>query len=331
MKIHQVVASLSNTTSPVAMSVWGSVADRLSAMTTGWGLGLGKLASGSGQVAGEDALLHGSSSTWGKLLGLQTVSMASGSSSGPWQLGFEPGFGDLRNRFYWIIAVLVLLFVGEFSLEDTFDCISRTQAHTSVVAAVTNPNESSFRTHLTELSFRRHLGYFRSDDDASPTPAEHDELLPETNGNASAHKDTVEMPPIAPFRFANHVSLCLRTPPLQYKTMLFFSLAFTSPLAPPMFLPDLVTTPLGRKHCSNVPRENVVLFIGYFGHWVNLGMIPRKAEWMYRLAFTDGKDKGRKKSVLERPGVLGLRAISQKDETLRSTSELFLFFTKTQG
>ena len=174
-----------------------------------------------------------------------------------------------------------------------------------MTAGITNPNEMSFRSHLTELSFRRHLAYFRSSDDSLP---EDDSALPEANG----HVPEV-VAPVAPFRFASHVSVSLRTPALHYRTLCFFSLALTSPLAPPIFLPDLAPTPTGRK-CP-WPREQMVLYIGYFGYWVRLGMFPRRLEWVWRL-FTDGpKDKGKRKSLLEKPGVMGMRAISTKEDT----------------
>ena len=186
------------------------------------------------------------------------------------------------------------------------------------VAAITNPNETSFRSHLTELSFRRHLAYFRSSSDDTSL-SEDDALSGEASGQSTtqAHAPihtpyASEIAPVAPFRFASHVSVSLRTPPLHYRGLFFLSLALTSPLAPPIFLPDLAPTPTGRK-CP-WPKERVVLYIGYFGYWVRLGMFPRRLEWVWRL-FTDGpRDKGKRKTLLDKPGVMGMRAITSKEE-----------------
>lgn len=191
-----------------------------------------------------------------------------------------------------------------------------------VTAAVTNPTEASFRSHLTELSFRRHLADIRqSDVDApsSPTSNHEDGSSPSSSGDVSLgqtsnhHLAGSETPPIAPFRFANHVAISLRTPPLHYKTLFFLSLALTSPLAPPAYLSD--PTPLNKKHSAPLPRERNVLYVGYLGHWVVVGQIPRKVEWVWRLLTDGSREKGRKKAaLLDRPGISELRSIATKDE-----------------
>jgi len=174
---------------------------------------------------------------------------------------------------------------------------------------ITNPTESSFRSHLTELSFRRHLVDIRSSDDSSA--GEDEPHVPST-----PRKDHgTDTPPIAPFRFANHVAISLRTPTLLYKTFLLFSLAITSPLSPPPFLSD--PSPVSRgKHASGQPRrDRTVVFFGFMGHWTFMGQVPRQAEWVWRHATEGGREKGGKKVAASVcAGVMEMRAVPGKEE-----------------
>jgi predicted nucleic acid-binding Zn-ribbon protein len=169
--------------------------------------------------------------------------------------------------------------------------MNRTFAH--VTAALTNPSESSFRSHLTELSFRRHLAGAEP-----PAPIR-------------------EITECAPFRFANHVAISLRTPTLLYKTLWLFSFAFTSPLGPPAFLSD----PPPKK--GTVPRDRIVVWVGYLGHWTPVGMVPRKVEWAWRLVMNQRQKKK------DRPGVMELRAVNdgvlpkiRKSDSISNLAEL---------
>lgn len=168
---------------------------------------------------------------------------------------------------------------------------------------MTNPNETSFRSHLTELSFRRHLVDIRSDEHSTDTPS-NDDVKTDLPSTTSTHTDT----PIAPFRFANHVSISLRTPTLYYKTFYICAIALTSPLGPPAFLSDPISLV---RNKGQVQKERLVLYVGYLGHWVQLGVVPRRLEWLWRVWFDQGKEK-RKKS--DRPGVMELRAVQPKDD-----------------
>ncbi|ORY33365.1 hypothetical protein BCR39DRAFT_463645 [Naematelia encephala] len=169
--------------------------------------------------------------------------------------------------------------------------------------AVTNPSEASFRSHLTELSFRRHLADIREDNEdessAVPTPDK-------SHGT--------DVPPIAPFRFANHVALSLRTPAISYRSLCFLSLAFTSPIGPPIFLADPLTLlKAGQK--PHVPKDRVVVFVGFMGHWTLFGMLPKKTEWIWRMLTEGGRDKGRRKGPMDRAGILDMRVVTVKEET----------------
>lgn len=253
------------------------------------------------------------------LLGTATSSLGNGHLFGNWLFGFGShhsqtgtwGIEDmleLRRALFWIAAVVIILLIGEGAPMDSADNL----------AAVTNPTEASFRSHLTELSFRRHLADIRSSDSSIPSHTEEDGstiTLPSSGPPAGEPSGTgTETPPIAPFRFANHVAISLRTPPLLYKTLFFLSIALTSPLAPPIYLSD--PTPIGKKHATPVPRERKVLYIGYLGHWVLVGQVPTKVEWVWRL-FTDGsKEKGKKRNaLLDRAGITELRSIASKEES----------------
>lgn len=204
-------------------------------------------------------------------------------------------------------------------------------------AAITNPTESSFRSHLTELSLRRHLADLRTSDDHPPT-VEEDTLSPSNSTNIHDRSDRTgggtgaETPPIAPFRFANHVSISLRTPALIYRTCFFFSLCFTSRPGPPAFLsdPPILTIKNG-KHVggashSTCPPEKVVIFIGFLGHWILFGEVPAVLEWIWKLFGQGRREKGRKKNITaDKPGVLELRAIANKEEN--AVGREFPFFS----
>jgi len=178
------------------------------------------------------------------------------------------------------------------------------------------------------MSFRRHLADIRHSDSASEedaTPTSPDITLPTAQAGMAIAPGT-ETPPIAPFRFANHVAISLRTPPLLYKTLFFLSIALTSPLGPPAYLSD---PPIGKKQ-PIPPRERTVLYVGYLGHWVLVGQVPRKIEWAWRL-FTEGsKEKGRKKNaMLDRPGITELRSIATKEDSAMGKSAVYRFMKGT--
>ncbi|CAK9782919.1 hypothetical protein CC85DRAFT_329422 [Cutaneotrichosporon oleaginosum] len=195
---------------------------------------------------------------------------------------------DVKRLLFWAAACVLLL----------------------VLVAATCPAESSFRVHLTELAFRRHLAHIRSSD--AP-----EEGARATNGHAtspgtSSGTDT----PIAPFRFANHVAITLRTPNMCYRSLFFFALAFAAPPLPPVYLSDPV---MGKPpKASGPPKpEPTVAYLGVLGHWFMLGHVPEslQSSWGY-VARMGRRDKARKKSAaLDRAGVMEMRAVAPKDES----------------
>lgn len=185
-------------------------------------------------------------------------------------------------------------------------CIFRQRLLTAV--SVTNPTETSFRAHLTELAFRRHLAHIRSSDEPETAVAD-GARTPQSNGSSGA-----DTPPIAPFRFANHVAITLRTPNLYYRSYFLFAIAFSAAPGPPAFLSDPVPAK-SAKHGVPQPEPSLA-YLGVLGHWLVLGHVPPILQWAWRVIRVGRRGKARKKSAaLDRPGVLEMRAVLPKDES----------------
>ncbi|WVQ84492.1 hypothetical protein IAT38_006644 [Cryptococcus sp. DSM 104549] len=222
-------------------------------------------------------------------------------------LGLGPtstGSTDWKNLFFWMAVFTLMVFI----------------------AVITKPNETSFRSHLTELSFRSTLADIRrSENDDAVLPDEHAHL-PSSNAPSipGSGADTPNLalphtqPPsqtIAPFRFANRVAISLRTPTLLYRSFFVCAIAITSPLAPPTFLADAAH--LGKvKHASQQVRERHVVWFGCLGRWSEVGLVPASVEWVWRVLTRGEREKGRKKAALDKAGVLDLRAVQPKEEPL---------------
>lgn len=182
-------------------------------------------------------------------------------------------------------------------------------------AALSNPNENSFRSHLTELSFRRHLVDIRTSDSLNSS-SDHSEG---TELSAHAHPVTVtpashttSAPAPTPFRFANHVAINLRTPPMLYRSHWFFSTGVATPLIAPSIL--ALSDPMSvLKRGRDKERERSTVFIGFFGHWspVTINLVSD----LIVAVLGDGRDKGKRR---ERPGILDVKALSAKDEVTSS-------------
>ncbi|WVW86147.1 hypothetical protein I302_108188 [Kwoniella bestiolae CBS 10118] len=220
------------------------------------------------------------------------------------------GMTDWRNLFFWLAVFAILI----------------------LFAVITNPTESSFRAHLTELSFRRHLADIRRSETDEATPLTDEQAqLPSTSPSAHLSTSTpdrrgstpgngTETPThtIAPFRFANHVAISLRTPTLLYRSFLICSITITSPLQAPAFLSD--QTPhllLKGKHASPPIKERHVLWFGCMGHWSLVGLVPSSVEWAWKFLRRSEREKGRKKN-LDKAGVIDMRAIQNKEDSAPS-------------
>ncbi|WWC64604.1 uncharacterized protein I303_107215 [Kwoniella dejecticola CBS 10117] len=221
--------------------------------------------------------------------------------------GHYHGVTDWRNLFFWlaVFAILVLF------------------------AVITNPTESSFRAHLTELSFRRHLADIRraETDEAVPLTDEQAQLPSTTSSSAHLVASDIrrgsipgpgsETPThtIAPFRFANHVAISLRTPTLLYRSFLICSIIITSPLTPPAYLSDPTPPHLTKgKHNAHSIKERYVLWFGCMGHWTLIGLIPTSVEWAWKLLSRGEREKTKKRN-LDKAGVIEMRAIQNKEDS----------------
>jgi hypothetical protein len=181
-----------------------------------------------------------------------------------------------------------------------------------ILAALSNPNESSFRSHLTEQSFRRHLVDIRTSDSLHPS-SDHAEIetAPATVTSSSGSGSTSAP---TPFRFANHVSINLRTPPLLYRSHLFFSTGVATPLASPCFL--AMSDPLSvLKRGREREKDRSTVFIGFFGHWspVTINLVSE----LIVAILGDGREKGKRR---ERPGIIDVKALSSKEDNLPGRS-----------
>lgn len=188
--------------------------------------------------------------------------------------------------------------------------------------AVTKPNESSFCAYLTELAFRRHLAHIRSSSD------DPEERQNSTNGNGkgsasgSGTSSGADTPPIAPFRFANHVAISLRTPSLNYRSYFFFALAVAGAPGAPAYLSDPVPAKSSKQASGAPSAEPAVAYLGVLGHWFVLGQVPELFQWIWRVLHSSRRSgKGRKKNAaLDKPGILEMRAVMPKDESLSCES-----------
>ncbi|WVQ72664.1 hypothetical protein IAR50_002223 [Cryptococcus sp. DSM 104548] len=182
------------------------------------------------------------------------------------------------SLFLWLLALAFLLFA----------------------AVIANPSESSFRSHLTDLSFRSAMADFRRSED-------------EAIEGSSAGSDT---PTILPLRFANRVAVSLRTPTLYYRSFFFLSVSVTPPLQSPAYLSDPRPTH-GHKPKSSV-KERHVLWLGMWGNWIEIMLIPLQLEWVWRVLTRGEREKGRKRAG-EKPGVFEIRQVVAEKEAASST------------
>lgn len=183
-------------------------------------------------------------------------------------------------------------------------------------AYLTNPSENSFRTFLTEQSFRQHLSRldYASDDDQhdpeenigdayslrslrSPNGA----ISNKGNNNDHAIKGSGVAAASAgsPFHFANRASVSLRTPKHVFHSFGVCTVASVVPL------PTGVT--VGHR-CGDQDGSSTILdswFIGAFGRWWRAGAI----EAWYRDLVARTKDEEGWSS-----GILGFKAQDKLSE-----------------
>ncbi|KAI0374161.1 hypothetical protein BV20DRAFT_988515 [Pilatotrama ljubarskyi] len=172
---------------------------------------------------------------------------------------------DLRSVFFAVVFVIIVL----------------------VLAYLTNPSETSFRTYLTEQSFKQHLS--RLDDGgqeegmASDDSGVHFTLSRRTP--PSTRKSGSNFDPTSPFHFVSRASVSLRTP-----KHVFYSFGILTIAA---------VYPTGRPHArggNGHAMENLASsvsdawFIGAFGRWWRGGIIQNW--WHDVLATTKDTERG---------------------------------------
>ncbi|KAI0675168.1 hypothetical protein C8Q78DRAFT_1010802 [Trametes maxima] len=173
---------------------------------------------------------------------------------------------DLRSVFFAVVFVIIVL----------------------VLAYLTNPSETSFRTYLTEQSFKQHLR--RLDDGSQEEGAASDDsglhyTLSRRNPPAT-RKAGSNFDPTSPFHFVSRASVSLRTP-----KHVFYSFGLLTIAA---------VYPTGRPHTRGsghaIQPDNLASsvsdawFVGAFGRWWRGGII--QSWWHDMIATTKDAERG---------------------------------------
>lgn len=193
---------------------------------------------------------------------------------------------------------------------------------TLVLAYLTNPKEQSFRTYLTELSFRRHLSklYDAQDPESGEHGHENSGLhTPRRQPTKHPHKSTSAIDPNTPdqpsldsmsgFHFDNRASVNLRTPAHVFRSFGIFTLA----AVPVVSDAEDDRMPFASRSCRDTPSatENgdITLsgtwFIGAFGKWWFAGTLQLLQN---NAVFTN-------KESPATPGILSIRALDRETST----------------
>ncbi|KAI0355600.1 hypothetical protein OH77DRAFT_1511469 [Trametes cingulata] len=174
---------------------------------------------------------------------------------------------DLRSVFFAVVFVIIVL----------------------VLAYLTNPSETSFRTYLTEQSFKQHLSRLdeggQEDGVASDDSGVHFTLS--RRAPPSTRKSGSNFDPTSPFHFVSRASVSLRTP-----KHVFYSFGILTIAA---------VYPTGRSHARGanghaIHSENLASsvsdawFIGAFGRWWRGGII--QSWWHDVLATPKDAERG---------------------------------------
>lgn len=164
------------------------------------------------------------------------------------------GKSDMCSMFCLVVFTIILFLLGASSkLHPT------TSAHFVFYAAyLTNPSETSFRTYLTEQSFRHHLS--RLDDSIDDDQDQHEKTRTVSSLYPRGH--TLPINNHSPFHFANRASVSLRTPKHVFHTFGIFTVAAIIPLAR-----------VDRPNGDDVSVISDSWFIGAFGKWWRGGVL----------------------------------------------------------
>ncbi|ETW80490.1 hypothetical protein HETIRDRAFT_230871, partial [Heterobasidion irregulare TC 32-1] len=148
-----------------------------------------------------------------------------------------------------------------------------------LVAYLTNPSETSFRSYLTEQCFRHHLSRLddASDDDHSDSEDSGVHYSSTTPTTTTTTTVTPRRPPsssdllesASTFHFSNRASVALRTPKHAFHSFAFFTIAAVIPTsssrAPPAGTASHRPAPAPGDLDGSTPKE--AWFVGAFGRW----------------------------------------------------------------
>ena len=137
-----------------------------------------------------------------------------------------------------------------------------------LIAYLTNPSETSFRSYLTEQCFRHHLSRLddASDDDHSDSE---DSGVHYSSSPPRPPSSSVLLESGSTFHFSNRASVALRTPKHAFHSFAFFTIAAVIPTsrsrAPPAGTASHRPAPALADLDGSTPKES--WFVGAFGRW----------------------------------------------------------------
>jgi len=174
-----------------------------------------------------------------------------------------------------------------------------------ILAYLTNPSETSFRTYLTEQSFRQHLSHL---DDATDESSDTDASYPSSRLRFTDRNTLTDRTPL-PFHFANRASVSLRTPKHVFHSFGICTIATTRGAAGANGRSSSTTSAHGNGNLAEEDHDGSVVsdswFIGAFGHWWRGGLV----ESWYQDAMIRSKDAEGWSS-----GILGFKALDKLNE-----------------
>jgi hypothetical protein len=172
----------------------------------------------------------------------------------PWRSHLYPL--DPASMFLATLSLFLLLVLGTsfpHLIFTFFISLPADRLSLPPPAYFTNPSESSFRSYLTEQSFRRHLS--RLDDPQERDNRDSDDLSPTSleSGSHSVH-------------FSSRAAVSLRTPKHDFRSFAFFTIAAVLP-----------SPANAKQQSSSAAPAHPAWFIGAFGKWWRGG--PVDAAW----------------------------------------------------
>lgn len=151
----------------------------------------------------------------------------------------------------------------------------------SLAAYLTNPSENTFRTYLTEQSFRQHLSRLdENSDDVAAKLREGASGMAASKGVDSVSSYILPLDESSLFHFANCASVSLRTPKHVFHSFGIFTIAAMIPLPKPL------PKPL-RCDDHNGLMISDSWYIGAFGKWWRGGIL----ETWYQDVISRSKDE----------------------------------------